>query len=119
VGTSRSARPWISSSSTVPRTWVTRNDDPSSALPAVAPSTTINSGSTSSSSLASQGPQAVISRRLGALWIRRLRGSACVNLKCFTALVTYASAGSTPASARARSSSFPAGPTNGFPCRSS
>jgi len=40
-------------------------------------------------------------------------------LKCFTTLVTYTSERSIPASTRAWSSSFPAGPTNGRPARSS
>src|SRR6266540_4540311 len=44
------------------------------------------------------------------------RGS---HLKCFTTLVTYTAARSIPASCSARSSSLPAGPTNGCPARSS
>src|SRR5919206_148161 len=42
-----------------------------------------------------------------------------VNLKCFTAFVTYTWPRSTPASSSARCSRRPAGPTNGMPSRSS
>src|SRR5579883_1946961 len=49
--------------------------------------------------------------------MRRLpRGS---HLKCLTVFVTHVSLRSIPASASARSSSLPAGPTNGWPARSS
>src|SRR5688572_26065018 len=49
--------------------------------------------------------------------MRRLpRGS---HLKCFTTLVRYTRLRSIPACSSARSSSFPAGPTNGWPARSS
>src|SRR3954471_16967671 len=51
--------------------------------------------------------------------MRRLPPPPSVNLKCLTAFVVYVSAGSSPASARARSSSLPAGPTKGSPPLSS
>src|SRR5207253_5718252 len=44
------------------------------------------------------------------------RGS---HLKCLTTFVTYTRLRSMPASSRALSRRFPAGPTNGRPCRSS
>ena len=69
-----------------PRCRVSRNELPSSALAAVAPSSTSTSGSTTRSSSASQGLQASISKRLGVWWMRRLPRSS--NLKCLTTLVT-------------------------------
>jgi hypothetical protein len=50
-------------------------------------------------SASSQGLHATVSLTDGFLWIRRLPRSS--NLKCFTALVTYTSDRSMPASARA------------------
>jgi hypothetical protein len=102
-----------------PRCFVTRNDDPNNAFPATAPRLTMISGSSSDSSAVSQGLQAAISPASGVWWMRRLPGAGCLNLKCFTAFVTYASPRSMPASTRALSSSRPAGPTNGAPCLSS
>ena len=71
----------------------------------------------SASSASSQGLHAETSEARGFLCSRRFPRSS--NLKCFTALVTYTSERSIPASTRARLSSFPAGPTNGCPRRSS
>ena len=51
--------------------------------------------------------------RGGLSWIRRLPRA---HLKCLTTLVTYVSAGRSRPASSARSSSCPAGPTNGRPC---
>jgi hypothetical protein len=100
-----------------PRERVTRKAGPSSDRAALAPSTTSASGRSRPISDSSQGLHAVISPALGLAWMRRFpRG---VHLKCFTALVTYASDRSMPARPRSSSSSRPAGPTKGRPVRSS
>src|SRR5690606_15173761 len=94
-----------------------RNAVPNTAFAAIAPSATTRSGSTRSSSAASHGRQAACSAALARWCSRRLpRGW---NLKCLTVLVRYRDAGSSPASASARRSSCPAGPTKGLPSRSS
>ena len=72
-------------SSSSPRCFVRRNEEPSRAFEAVAPSSTSASGFTSLSSSSSHGLQASISNRLGVWWMRRLPRSS--NLKCFTTLV--------------------------------
>ena len=83
----------------------------------MAPRQTITRGLTSASSVSSQGRQALTSPTVGLAWIRFFpRGS---HLKCFTALVTKTSSRRIPAAARASSSTRPAGPTKGFPARSS
>jgi hypothetical protein len=66
---------------------------------------------------ASHGAQASISLRSGFWWMRRLPRAS--HLKCLTALVTYMSSRRWPASSRQRSRRSPAGPTNGWPSRSS
>ncbi|SPE55271.1 hypothetical protein SBV1_2120009 [Verrucomicrobia bacterium] len=100
-----------------PRWRLTRNSRPSSACAAVAPRQTSTSGFTVPSSASSHGRHAATSLAFGFLWI-----CCCPlgsHLKCFTALVTYTSSRSIPACTSALSSSFPAGPTNGFPAKSS
>ena len=89
----RSGSPSNSSSS--PRCRVSRNEEPSSALAAVAPSVTRTVGRTVASSDDSHGRQARTCSTPGVRWIRRLP------------------------SERKRSSSRPAGPTKGSPARSS
>src|SRR5918996_5182472 len=70
----------------LPRSRVTRKLAPSSAWAAVAPSRTMTSGRTTSSSASSHGRHALISIEEGLLWMRRLpRGT---HLKCLTTLVT-------------------------------
>ena len=94
-----------------PRRCETLKARPSSACAAVAPRHRITRGLVNAISVSSHGRQAAISAPFGLAWMRRLpRGS---HLKCFTTLVRYTRARSIPASASARSSSFPAGPTNG------
>ena len=71
--------------SSSPRCFVTRKLGPSSALAAVAPSTTTISGRSRANSATSQGRQAVTCTRSGVWWMRRLPRSS--NRKCFTAFV--------------------------------
>ena len=67
---------------------------PSSALAAVAPSSTSTRGSTTRSSSDSHGLHASTSNRFGVWWMRRPPRSS--NLKCLTTLVTYASGARSP-----------------------
>jgi len=75
-------------SKTWPRDCVTRNDFPSSACAAVAPSATTSRGRSADSSASSHGLHAPTSRASGLAWMRRLPFGDGVHLKCFTALVT-------------------------------
>ena len=109
--------PARSSGTSWPRCLVIRNDGPNIALAAVAPRQTTSSGSTSASSASSHGRQAATCSGPGVWCSRRL--PLWVKRKCFTAFVTYVWVRSMPASSSARSSSRPAGPTNGSPLRSS
>ena len=96
-----------------PRCAVTLNALPSSACAAVAPRQTIDARlARARSRCRATGGTPAISLARGFLWIRRLpRGS---HLKCFTTLVTYTLAVDARLRQR-RSSSLPAGPTNGWP----
>src|SRR5579884_2570349 len=100
-----------------PRCWVRRNSLPRIACAAGAPRQTTMGGWISASSASSQGRQALISLALGARFFRR--APCCTQGRCLTTLVTYSAARSSPTVASARSSSRPAGPTNGMPSRSS
>src|SRR5580693_3930749 len=104
-------------SSTLPLCSPTRKREPNIASPATAPSSTTSPGLTTPSSASSQNSQALISVLFGRWWIRRL--PRAVHLKCLTAFVRYTSSRAMPLSASARSSTRPAGPTNGRPCLSS
>ena len=99
---------------TVPRCFVTRNDDPSNPCAAVAPSATIIFGCTASISRCSHGLHAEISIWFGFSWMTAFSprfplemlhhvrdvGLLAVNAGC---------------SARHLSNNFPAGPTKGLP----
>ena len=74
-------------SSTRPRSSVTRNDAPRSDRAAVAPNTTTDVGWVASSSARSQGRQATTSAEDGVLWRRTFPFRRGSNLKCLTALV--------------------------------
>jgi hypothetical protein len=90
---------------------------PSTASTAVVPMATTTAGLTARAWASSQPWHAWISSGLGFACSRRLpRGS---HLKCLTAFVIHTSARETPATRSAASSTRPAGPTNGRPCRSS
>ena len=73
-----------------PRSRVTRNDGPSSARPAVAPSSTTTSGSTTASSASSHGLHASMCAASGVWWTRRPPGASAPERKCFNFQVIYA-----------------------------
>ena len=94
-----------------------RKPRPSSACAAVAPRHTSPVGGTAAISKSSQCLHAVTSSALGFWWIRRLpRGR---HLKCFTTLVRYTGSRSIPTRSSSSSRTRPAGPTKGWPSRSS
>ena len=104
-------------SGTIPCCSVTRKFRPRSALAAVAPRRIRTSGAMWESSSCSQIEQASISLLFGLSWMRRF--PRAFHLKCLTAFVMYTAVRSIPAASSASSKSWPAGPTNGSPARSS